>query len=400
MITRIKAENFKCLKRLDVPLKGLTVLTGLNGAGKSSVIQAMLYIRQCVYNAKSGSSFVELRSGGLQFVNAKDVVYQFSPDDNVRVLVGAVADGDAGRECLNYVFEDTLQDSSLEKIKVQELDNRAPSRSMVASLFSVKRLRSSRLGPIDIHNYKESEIRARNIGEIGENAVGYLFAYGSDPVAPELIFKDKYNTDATSLLPQVGTWLRMVSRGVSVFIDSAAKSDTNIPLYFKYGSGVSDKKFRPTNVGTGLSMVLPVLVMLLSAKKGDCLIIENPESDLHPRGQAELAKLIARTARSGVQVILETHSDHIINGIRVAIKKKEISRKDVNIVFFRKMIDAENTEKEEQYSDYDVIDLDDNGTLSKCPSDFMEEWGKLLDQLLDGDAIADSEESNDDGISE
>ena len=108
MITRIRAKNFKCLKHLDLPLKGLTVLTGLNGSGKSSVIQAILYMRQCVMNATRDDSFVSVREGGLHFTNAGDVSYQFSSDGEVKVVVGCVVGSKTGSEALNYVFKDSL----------------------------------------------------------------------------------------------------------------------------------------------------------------------------------------------------------------------------------------------------------------------------------------------------
>ena len=396
MITRIKAENFKCFKRLDLPLRNLTVLAGLNGSGKSSVMQAIFYMRHCVQRAGRGVSSVLLRDHGLHFVNAGDVFYQFSPDGAERVLVGAESDGDAGKEALNYEFVANPEVAPLDKIEVKELDNRAPSKSMHDSFSSVKRLAPNRIGPTDLHAYLESEVRAKDIGERGENAVACLFAYGDDPVLPQLVLKDKYNRESLCLLPQVGAWLRKVSPGVSLLIDSAGKTDASVPLYFKYGSGPSAKKFRPTNVGAGLSVVLPVLVLLLSAKKGDCLIIEDPESDLHPKGQAELARLIAKAAQVGVQIILETHSDHIVNGIRVAVKKGDVSSDKVNIAFFRKVIEAEGTAEEEQYSNCDLIELDENGTLSRYPADFMAEWGLLLDQLLEDDVPNGAGESSDD----
>lgn len=400
MIKRIKAEKFKCLNHLDIPLQGLTILAGLNGSGKSSVIQAIQYMRQCVQNAERGKSSVDLRKRGLHFINAEDVFYQFSSEADVEVLVGAEADGESGTEELNYVFECNSGNASLNKLELQEQRNLAPSKSMIDSFSNVKMLVSNRIGPTNMHAYLESDVRARDIGDAGENAVAYLYAYGDEDVMPEFIQKDEYSKNSKSLLQQVGAWLRKVSRGVSVFVDSVGKTDTYIPLYFKYGSGPSDRKFRPTSVGAGLSIVLPVLVLLLSAKKGDCLIIENPESDLHPRGQAELAKLIAKAAQAGVQVIIETHSDHIVNGIRVAVKKGIVSSQKVNIVFFRKVINAEGLATEEQYSDYDNIELDGNGSLSRYPSDFMEEWGRLMDLLLEDGAIGESEESADDCISQ
>ncbi|WP_180834594.1 AAA family ATPase, partial [Vibrio parahaemolyticus] len=66
--------------------------------------------------------------------------------------------------------------------------------------------------------------------------------------------------------------------------------------------------------------VLPIVLALLVTKPGGLVIIENPEAHLHPKGQSYLGRLIQRTAEAGVQVIIETHSDHLLNGIRVAAR--------------------------------------------------------------------------------
>ncbi len=83
-------------------------------------------------------------------------------------------------------------------------------------------------------------------------------------------------------------------------------------------------RFRPTNVGFGISYALPVVTALLAAQPGELIIIENPESHIHPRGQAGLGKLIAKTAMNDVQLIVETHSDHIVNGIRISKLRVDI----------------------------------------------------------------------------
>ena len=67
---------------------------------------------------------------------------------------------------------------------------------------------------------------------------------------------------------------------------------------------------------------------------GELIVIENPETHLHPKGQANLAKLIALVAEQGVQIIIETHSDHIINGLRVATKQKFIKPNNSKVLFF------------------------------------------------------------------
>ena len=134
---------------------------------------------------------------------------------------------------------------------------------------------------------------------------------------------------------------------------------------------------------------------LLSAKRGNIIIVENPEANLHPRGQAEMGKLIAATVSRGVQVFVETHSDHVINGIRVAVKKGLVKPEDVNIAFFERkphVIDEvtwmAETEKglqkqvaekgewdhTEVYTEVHNIKIDENGSLSEYPTDFMDEW--------------------------
>jgi len=127
-------------------------------------------------------------------------------------------------------------------------------------------------------------------------------------------------------------------------------------------------------------------VKLLSAKTGSIIIIENPEAHLHPRGQAEMGKLIAETVARGVQVFVETHSDHVINGIRVAVKKGIVKPEDVNIAFFERgphaVVQPDGTTKREIYSEVTNIKVDANGALSEWPKDFMDEWGIQQMKLL------------------
>ena len=86
-----------------------------------------------------------------------------------------------------------------------------------------------------------------------------------------------------------------------------------------------------------LSVSLPIIVSLLTAEEGKIIVIENPESHIHPRGQAELGKLIAAAAQTGAQLFVETHSDHILNGIRVAVKEESVDKNKVNIMYFNKI---------------------------------------------------------------
>jgi len=165
-----------------------------------------------------------------------------------------------------------------------------------------------------------------------------------------------------------------------------AGGETYYVTSLDYGVGDDHRRFKPQNVGFGVSYILPVLATLLSAKAGNVVIIENPEAHLHPRGQSEIGKLIAETVARGVQVFVETHSDHVINGIRVAVRKGIVKPEDVNIAFFdRKPHDVpqeDGTTKREVYAEVTNIKVDANGSLSEWPKDFMDEWGIQQMKLL------------------
>ncbi len=135
--------------------------------------------------------------------------------------------------------------------------------------------------------------------------------------------------------------------------------------------------FKPINVGFGISYALAIIVTLLIAQKDQIVIMENPEAHIHPRGQAELGRLLTLVAASGSQLIVETHSDHVINGIRSAVKDKCVPCGDVQFPWFYKI-----TTGNEQYTDVINIQVDKNGELSEYPKDFMEEWNNQLLRLV------------------
>ena len=102
-------------------------------------------------------------------------------------------------------------------------------------------------------------------------------------------------------------WLSEISPGFSISTLSDSTSQT-INLSF-----VKERQnFKSINVGFGLSYIAPVLTTLLMAKEGDLVIIESPEAHLHPKGQRKMGELLSEISSKGVQIITETHSDHIV----------------------------------------------------------------------------------------
>ena len=115
--------------------------------------------------------------------------------------------------------------------------------------------------------------------------------------------------------------------------------------------GVSSLRFKengidvlPTNVGFGISYILPIIVqgLYLSVLNNDdkqerVLIVENPEAHLHPYGQSQIGQFLAELShKGGVQVIVETHSDHVINGMRLYSLRQKCVESDFRLYYFNK----------------------------------------------------------------
>jgi predicted ATPase len=121
-----------------------------------------------------------------------------------------------------------------------------------------------------------------------------------------------------------------------------------------------------TNIGFGISYVLPIIVSGLIAKKGSYLVIENPEAHLHPSAQSNVGRFLSVIAKSGVKVIVETHSDHFVNGIQIAAALNEISNDEVTINFF-------SHEKVDNQPKLESISINQKGELSLWPKGFFDQ---------------------------
>jgi predicted ATPase len=109
-------------------------------------------------------------------------------------------------------------------------------------------------------------------------------------------------------------------------------------------------------------------------------MVENPELHLHPAGQSAMGVFLARAAAAGAQVIIETHSDHILNGIRKAVKGVDgapiLTPEQVAIHFFQPRDDAGQRPQ--------VISpvIDPQGNLDTWPTDFFDQFDKDLGSLI------------------
>lgn len=377
MINSIEIKNIKSIKEKKFKLKNLNLLLGLNGMGKSSFIQSILLLKQ---SDRIHENRLDLDGTYTNLGTAADVFYQYKNEEMLYLKLTFSNDKQVEFTCKYHPETDYLiSDSPTINTKIRETE----------ALFNknFQYLNANRGEPVSLmpKNYTHV-VDNKNIGNNGQYTAHYIETYGADNIIFEnLIHKDSITIDSVtgknienkSLINQINLWMGEISPNVHVRTSSVSSNYVLLEYAFKQPNLGFTNKFTPSNVGFGISYGLPIVTALLSARPGELLIIENPESHIHPRGQAELGKLIAKTAMNNVQIIVETHSDHILNGIRVAVKEKDISKNNVAVFYFDKVV----TESE-QYANVTDIFIDDNGELSEYPINMLDEWTNQLFKLM------------------
>lgn len=338
MISSLELFGFKCFENEKFNLSNLTVLSGLNSSGKSSVLQAI----RILYHKK----FIEGHGTNKEIVS------------------------DLCHECkliINANDATTCQQISFNKKNLNKFLSKGRSKFCdIFSYISASRLGPELMLPID---YKSD---TNSVGEKGENVLNFIEKY-HEIIIPEQI---KRSESSNGLIANINAWLSIISPNVEFDYQSISQIDHRISTY---------NRRRATNVGFGLSYSLPIIAnlivyaTLLHNKKvtSPIILLENPEAHLHPRGQLEIGKLIAIVANMGVQVIVETHSDHLLNGIRIAIKEKIITPPKTTFLFFKNNNKGENCK-----SSVEQPKIDEHGFFDEWPEGFFDETEKALMRLL------------------
>jgi predicted ATPase len=175
----------------------------------------------------------------------------------------------------------------------------------------------------------------------------------------------------------VNAWLSYIIDGVTIV--PIKDSDTHTARITVENSYSKGKGIFPTNTGFGISYSLPIIVSCLLAKKDSFLIIENPEAHLHPSAQSKMGYFLGVMANSGIKIIVETHSDHIINGIQIAVANEAIINKKVIINYFFKEDKTEQELKEDkilgvkQQPIVKPIHINEKGELKEWPKGFFDQ---------------------------
>lgn len=330
MINILHIERFMDIVDETLDLKPLTVITGVNSAGKSAVIQSILAVLK---RADAVGGFL-LKQFDYGF---KSAVCKYDSYDNYKV-----------------VFE---TDDGIFSLSVNaETEVLEPKELPLGIEKNVYYLSANRKG----YDAVEQKADAYSVGVQGEYLFGALYKNKDNPVALDLATPDGSRTIGSL----VDFWLKEIL-GMKFKVNTTEMNSNIIVTY----DAEELKGLNPNQLGTAVSYLSKVLTMCINAKKGDLLMIENPEIHLHPKAQGKLGEFLTIIANAGVQLIVETHSEHVINKIQYQIYSGLFNAENLSIYY-----------KGNPHGKFEQVVIDENGRYSvDFPEGFFD---ASLDDLM------------------
>lgn len=311
MIEKLKIKNFKSIKEMQITCGSITLLIGTNSSGKSSVMQGLLFASQ---NIEKPCGL----NGDLMSLGSFEENRCIYADE--REITFTIWDGE------HMVDMSLLKQGEEPSLRI-ESSNQGEGWTIVCSGLNYKKrmfqyLSCHRVEPQNV--YKKDMTMEDVIGTDGEYAVAFLNKHSIDVLEPGLC---KGNVDYT-LLGQVNWWLSYIAN-TEISTEEIRGADLVKASYTMHDA----KQIRPTNIGSGISYLISILIICLSSPKGAVIALENPEIHLHPSAQAKLCEFFYFISATGRQLFLETHSDHIFNGFRAGIAAEEMKKDKINMQF-------------------------------------------------------------------
>jgi len=363
-IEKIILKNFKCHKNFEMELRRLNILTGSNAAGKSSMVQAILLAfkswencekKQVNTNKIFGVNLGIPISIVSEDLEEKDVeIGLFIEEIENRVVLGLSEDDEEIYfNISNYeeIVERKTHDCNLDKLHLFFLNAERQGPRIVSAI---------------------QDVIPFSVGNTGENT-GYILSemdkfqklsgHFELPEDLRIAAIDRFSANCEE-------WLNFIIPHTK--LQYSVDIERNITTLRMQNQG---EFHLPVATGFGITYVLPIVVQALVASiiKNSILMIENPEAHLHPLSQSRLGKFLALVAANGVQIILETHSEHIVDGCRIQAAREKMCS-DAEVLFF---------EKNENTSLCNRIEILDNGELEGWPEGFFDQKRLDLRELLE-----------------
>ncbi len=231
-----------------------------------------------------------------------------------------------------------------------------------------------RAPPQTSYAISRAETRRNHVGEQGEHTVNRLIHRSTTEVVCPALHGEH---ETVPLKEAVGRWMGEGEDGHGLRQFSGYESGSILDLIdiFQVRQEGLETPRHLSELGIGVSQVLPVVVQCLLAQPGEMVLLQQPELHLHPALQQRLGDFLLACARSGRQIILETHSEYLIS--RLALRVAEDQTGQIGDDLFNVLL----TEKGDNGTEYKQADIDRYGSI-KWPTDFFDEGAKEAFDIL------------------
>ena len=394
-ITKIAVSGFKSLaEECTIDIRPLTILAGANSSGKSSIMQPFLMLKQTL-EAPYDPGPLLLEGPNVQFTEAEQFLSKLVSKER--------ADRFQIQIDTTHMFEDFSTTVTFRKghsgIKLVEMAKTNSKYHEDMTLYpemppeELKSLVNRNLMPTGFDAVRRSRCFVRfetQDGHMSQSVTYNLeFHILSSIHLPGLRGNPERTYKLTSTGPRypgtfehytasiIHEWQETEDDRLKTLADALhtlgltgqigtkkiddARIELQVGLLPPSGTGETDM-VSITDVGFGVSQVLPVLVALIVAEPGQLVYLEQPELHLHPRAQVALAQVLAAAAKRGVRVVAETHSSLLLLAIQTLVAEGDLSPELVKLHWF--------TRGEDGATKIDTADLDEAGAYGDWPEDF------------------------------
>lgn len=374
MISRIQVKALKSIRDVSVDCSNLNIFTGVNSSGKSTFLQALLIVSQRALSddCLNGQllSLGEFREARNFNMPGSDIVINLWDTEHKEPTWLKLSEKKNGSG-----YEIKSPDENTFNVFGFE-DEACPYPHVQIYGYDLHYLSCHRIGSRDI--YEKNMQSSMDFGTEGEYAFAYLLKNMDDPIDKELTKTDSGITN--SLLEQVNYWLNYIV-GTTLLISDIKKTSY---LQVKYNNNPKNRNqealyCRPANVGSGISYLISILITCLASQKCDAIIMENPEIHLHPKAQSRLCEFLYFISSKRRQIFIETHSDHIFNGIRVGIALGTMRQENISVNFFALNDNCETQNNPIKFGEFGkIIGTNDNMDIN----DLFDQFEIDVDRML------------------
>jgi predicted ATPase len=397
MITSLRISNLKSFEDSgDLRFSRVNLLTGLNGRGKSTVIQTLLLIAQS-YDTEKGIGRISLKGKFIDLGTYDDVLRRGAEPGEIGIDITTDDEADS-KIC--FILARDENDQKYAVISDLLVDEKSRMESVSSQGFVVAdsgaQVVSDKDIPVVADNVEKvlgstSDVlglrQLRNVCFISADREGGVNIKKNDTEWNPRLGVGIHGQYVMNMLEvatpeqkqEINQWYREILDGGYVKTHED-KERHEIAMYIDPAG--TEQGFKPSNVGFGYSYILTILVAIVMADEGSKMFIENPEAHLHPSAQANLIAAIVEIAKKkNLQVFIESHSDHVVHGLQLSVKKNIIDHSELSVLFFSFDEDIPNLSQVCQ------MGITEDGHIENPPSGFFDQAEQDLSTLIGLDDI-------------